>query len=457
MLSRYAPSGVIIDDHLQIVHFQGETERYLAPAPGEASLNLLKMAREGLLLDLRATIHRARKQNTLSRKEGLKIRYSGLSLTVDVEVVPLGPAEAEEPHFLVLFHEAKAPEPAVPPAQQKTPAGKQTAGGEAEQENQRLRKELADIKESLRDIIEEHEVTNQELRAANEEIQSGNEELQSTNEELETAKEELQSTNEELTTLNEELENRNVELDQAINDLNNLLTSGNIPMVMLGRDLRIRTFTPVAEKLLNLRPADSGRPIGELNLGIGVDDLEGLVADVIQTLETKELEVVAPKGGTHLMRIRPYRTAEDKIEGVVLALFDIAGRAERQRLEDARVYAESIVDAVREPLVILDAELRVVSANPAYYEDFRVTRDETEGRSLYELGNRRWDIPRLRTLLEEVIPHDARFDGFQVDHELTEIGRRTMLLNARRIDQAEGRPQLILLAIEDVTDAEKGK
>ena len=126
-----------------------------------------------------------------------------------------------------------------------------------------------------------------------------------------------------MTTLNEELENRNTDLAQAINDLNNLLTSANIPMVMLDRNLRIRVFTPVAEKVLHLRAADVGRPIGELKLGIAIDDLERRVAEVIRSLETAELQLVAPEGGVYLLRIRPYRTADDKIEGAVLTLVEI--------------------------------------------------------------------------------------------------------------------------------------
>jgi len=309
---------------LEILHVRGNTGRYLTPSPGEASLNLLKMSREELLLDLRTTVHRARNERAPVAKPGVKVQYNGRNLEVTVEVIPLGPSEAERPHFLVLFHEARSAEsPAAESAQPKRPKATKVAPSKvSEREIQHLREELHDTRQSLQFIIEEHETTNEELRAANEEIQSANEELQSTNEELETAKEELQSTNEELTTLNEELENRNADLDQAINDLNNLITSVNVPIVMVDQDVRIRMFTPVAEKVLNLRPADAGRPLGELNLGIGVDDLHDQVTDVIRTLESKELQITAPDGGIYPMRIRPYRTADDKIAGAVLALME---------------------------------------------------------------------------------------------------------------------------------------
>jgi two-component system CheB/CheR fusion protein len=413
------------------------------------------MAREGLLLDLRATIHKARKENAAVRKEGLRIAYNGRLLEVNIEVIPIGPTESEELHFLILFEEVPAGPPQPKEPQVAKSRKKETGARPANREVERLRSELAGTKDTLQAIIEEHESTNEELRAANEEIQSSNEELQSTNEELETAKEELQSTNEELTTLNEELENRNLELNQAINDLDNLLNTVNIPIVMLGRDLRIRTFTPLAEKVLKLIPADTGRPISELKLGIQVPDLEQQVLRVIETLDAEEKEVRAEDGCWYSVRIRPYRTTDDKIDGAVIALLDITERKRAEEaLRDAQVYAQSIVATVRQPLVVLDAELRVVSANRAFYETFHVKPRDTENRLLYDLGDRQWDIPKLRTLLEEIIPENTEFHDFQVEHDFPEIGHKQLLLNARRIDQAGGRPQLILLAIEEVTDGQ---
>ena len=452
VLEKFAPSGVVVDEDMQILQFRGEAGRFLTPAPGDASLNLLKMAREGLLIDLRAAIHQASKQRVTIEKQGLRVKYDSHFLNVDLEVIPLGPKEADQTHFLVLFHE-RAAMPASEKAPPTKPPTKDEAKDEAQRELAHLREELASTKRTLQTIIEEYEATNEELRGANEEIQSGNEELQSTNEELETAKEELQSTNEELTTLNEELENRNDELNLALNDVRNLLSSVDISIVMLDRELRIRMFTPVAEKVLGLRSGDVGRSVTELNLGIQVDRLQQQVEEVLDRLETKETAITTRNGSVYLMRTRPYRSVDDRIDGAVVALVDITEReATQQALEEARVYAESIVDAVREPLIVLDGNLRVVSANPAFYRTFHVERDATEGRLIYELGNGQWDIPPLRTLLEEIIPRDAKFDDFEVEHEFPEIGHRKMVLNARRIDQGAGRKQLILLAMEDVTD-----
>ena len=457
VLSKYQPAGVVINEQMEILQFRGHTGRYLEPAPGEATLSLLKMAREGLLLDLRATIHKARKESTAVRKEGLRIAHNGQLLEVNIEVIPIGTTGSEEIHFLVLFEEVPTGPLEPKEARVAKSRKKETGATPANREVERLRSELAGAKETLQAIIEEHESTNEELRAANEEIQSSNQELQSTNEELETAKEELQSTNEELTTLNEELENRNLELNQAINDLDNLLNTVNIPIVMLGRDLRIRTFTPLAEKVLKLIPADTGRLVSELRLGIQVPDLEQQVLRVIETLNAEEKEVRAEDGRWYSMRIRPYRTTDDKIDGAVMALVDITERKRAEEaLRDAQVYADSIVATVRQPLVVLDGEFRVVSANRAFYETFHVKPRDTENRLIYDLGDRQWDIPKLRTLLEETIPENAEFHDFQVEHDFPGIGYKQLLLNARRIDQVGDRPQLILLAIEEVTDGKEG-
>ena len=213
----------------------------------------------------------------------------------------------------------------------------------------------------------------------------------------------------------------------------------------------------MAEKVLKLIPADTGRPISELKLGIQVPDLEQQVLRVIETLNAQEIEVRAEDGRWYSIRIRPYRTTDDKIDGAVMAVVDITERKRAEEaLRDAQVYAQSIVATVRQPLVVLDGELRVVSANRAFYETFHVKPRDTENRLLYDLGDRQWDVPKLRTLLEEIIPENTEFHDFEVGHDFPEIGHKQILLNARRIDQAGGRPQLILLAIEEVTDGKTG-
>src|SRR5205085_8661560 len=189
-----------------------------------------------------------------------------------------------------------------------------------------LEQELAVSKTYLQTLLEEHEAGTEELKSAHEEVQSGNEELQSTNEELLTAKEELQSTNEELTTVNEEMTSRNVELHQINNDLLNLLGSVNIPIVMLGNDLRVRRFTPMAEKVMNLIPSDIGRPITDIKSNLKIENLRKSIAKVIDSLEIHEAQVEDNRGKWYSLRIRPYRTIENKIDGVVIIVLDLDSR-----------------------------------------------------------------------------------------------------------------------------------
>jgi two-component system CheB/CheR fusion protein len=319
LLSHFSPAGVLINDNMEILQFRGRTSAFLEPAPGTASFNLLKMAREGLLADLRAAIHTARKKDASVRRDNIRIQTNSHFINAAIEVIPFEGALRDR-YFLVLMQEMAPTEPEPP--RKKTAKSKRAEAAEARQVA-RLKRELEATREYLQSIIEEQEAMNEELRSANEEIQSSNEELQSTNEELETAKEELQSSNEELTTLNDELENRNQELAQANNDLVNLLASVDIPILMLDAGLAIRRFNPGAQRVLSLIPADVGRSIRDLKTTLVLDGLDELIAGVIDNLETRELQVHDRNGKLFLLRVRPYKTTENKIEGAVLVLIDI--------------------------------------------------------------------------------------------------------------------------------------
>jgi two-component system CheB/CheR fusion protein len=315
LLARFSPAGVVIDENMEILQFRGRTSTFLEPAPGTASFNLLKMAREGLLAELRTAIHQARKEDASVRREGISLTADGQTQLVNLDVIPfVSPHSAR--HFIVLF---ESPE-AAPSKRGKKRAPKPPV---ETKQTVRLKRELEAIRDYLQSIIEEQEAMNEELRSANEEIQSSNEELQSTNEELETAKEELQSSNEELMTINEELERSNEELAHANNDLLNLLASVDLPIVMLDSNLRIRRFNPGAQRTLNLIPSDAGRSIRDLKLTLDLNDLDKMIAGVIDTLEVRELQVRDRNGSHYLLRIRPYKTADNKIDGAVLVLIDI--------------------------------------------------------------------------------------------------------------------------------------
>jgi two-component system, chemotaxis family, CheB/CheR fusion protein len=317
LLSRFSPPGVLINDNFEILQFRGRTSPFLEPAPGTATFNLLKMAREGILGDLRGAIHAARRKDIPVRREGIRVSTDGPgTINANLEVLPFRTAAGE--HFFIILFEEGAP---VPEAKAKG------RGKKAEEPDPRhvtrLKRELESTREYLQSIIEEQEAMNEELRSANEEIQSSNEELQSTNEELETAKEELQSSNEELTTLNEELANRNDELARVNDDLVNLLASVEMPIVMLDAQMRIRRFNPGAQRVLNLIAGDIGRPFADLKPTLDANGLDDMISGVIDTLEVREERVQHRNGQRYSMRIRPYKTAENKIEGAVIVLVDV--------------------------------------------------------------------------------------------------------------------------------------
>ncbi len=450
MLSQYAPPGVLINEDLRIVQFRGITSPFLAPSPGEASLNLLQMVREGLRLDLGNAIEKARRTNERVRKVGLPIEPGDRSRRITLDVFPFKATLSKERFFLVVFEEAATGGASKAIRDKRAGRGK---GRRAEHSpGAQLRHELAATKEYLRTVLEEQDAGREELRSANEEIQSSNEELQSTNEELETAQEELQSTNEELTTLNEELQTHNSELNQVNNDLMNFLGSAHVPIVMVGGDLRIRRFTAAAQAVVNLIPADVGRPLGDIQPNVNVPDLGQLILKVIDTLTACEREVQDRQGRWYSLRIRPYKTVDDKIDGAVLIFVDIdAARRSAALIEETHDFADAIVETLRDPLVVLTPDLRVKRANAMFYKMFQVTPEDTEGRFLYDLGDGQWNIPKLRQLLEEILPRNSLFNDFAVEHEFPRIGRKRMLLNARRILSKDNELKAILLAIEDTT------
>ena len=321
ILSTYAPAAVVVDDKMQVHQFRGRTDLFLEHMPGPATFNLIQLARTNLVPDLRATIRRSIKTGKPTRTERAKVTLRGKNYEINIQVVPFKIPGADKSWFLVIFDETTR---RIKPERLLQTLGKTGA----QREMTELRQELAASKESLQAVIEEHEATNEELKASNEEVESSNEELQSTNEELETAKEELQSTNEELTTLNEELSNRNLEMMQLTNELNNLLASTQMPIVMVDNALTVRRATPAARGAFNILPTDIGRPLSELRPNIDVPDMEKILLEVIETLGTRERRVTDKEGRQYSLRVRPYRTTDNKIDGAVITLVDIDGENE---------------------------------------------------------------------------------------------------------------------------------
>ncbi len=445
LMSRYVPAGVVINEHMEILLFRGRTGPYLEPAPGEASLNLLKMARDDLTIALNAAVREAMAGRSAARRDA-HLRVDNHARRVDIEVTPLSGPESQGRYFLVVFNELPGPFA----GQSDMTTATDTVDGESGGETEYLKHELASTKEYLQSVIEQQETNNEELRSANEEIQSSNEELQSINEELETAKEELQSTNEELATVNDELEDRNSELARANNDLTNLIASMDIPIVIVGMDLCIRRFTPRAEELLNLIDTDIGRPISDIKPNIEVPGFKTMLTTAIEDAETRETEARDDEGRWYSVRVRPYKTRENRIDGAVIAFVDV--NELKQSLEETRLardYAEAIVSAVRHPMLVLDKDLRVVSASTSYLDTFEVTEEETLENLVYRLGNGQWAIPGLRERLRGVINDDREFDGLEVTHDFEHIGTRSFKVSGRRIRASQSEGPIVLMQIED--------
>jgi two-component system CheB/CheR fusion protein len=452
ILDEYSPPCVFIDEKYNILFFLGSTDRYLTQPPGEPSFNLIKMAREDIRYQLSAVLNKAVKQKRVVVREKLQTKQKEGYKTVEVVVRTVPQSILKEKVLMVIFEEK------APPAEQFTKKKKTAGAPGIDPRVSTLEKELRSTKEYLKATIEQIQTASEEQRSANEELQSTNEELQSTNEELATSKEEMQSTNEELVTVNLELQDKIEALLQARSDINNLLASTDIGTIFLDNDLKIKQFTPTMMNFFNLIESDIGRQMSDITSKIPlVVNISKKVREVLKDLQKRESEIQTENGNWFSMRILPYRTIENAIDGVVITFTDITQRKKAEQIgEAARIYAESIVETVREPLVVLDKDLKVVSASRSFYQTFKITREETENMLIYNLGNGQWNIPKLRELLEEIILRNKSFDDYEVSHNFQVIGQKTMLLNARVISQTDQR-KLILLAIEDITGREQPK
>jgi two-component system, chemotaxis family, CheB/CheR fusion protein len=381
MLDKFAPPGVIVDSDLQIIQFRGYTGAYLEPSPGEASLGLLKMVREGLLHGVTSALNEVKSTHAPAVRRGLTVKNNGSVRVVDVEVLPLI-AGGHTRHYLILFQEVSGAEA---PRNQTTDAPENTDSDTNERVHH-LQQELAASRDYLQSIIQDLEAANEELQSANEEILSSNEELQSTNEELDTAKEEMQSTNEELNTLNEELFGRNEELGRVNSDLMNLLGSVDVAITIVDSELKIRKFTLPAERLLNLLPSDIGRPLGHIKPNVHIPEFEQLIRETIDNIATVDRQVLDTDGRWYSLRIRPYKDLENRIDGAVVTLSDISAAKQHEReLNELRNLTRAMMEAMKCSLIVVDADLNVADVNRVFTSGFGVSREQSLNKSLFEV------------------------------------------------------------------------
>jgi two-component system CheB/CheR fusion protein len=445
VLTRYGPAGVIVNDKLEVLQVRGHTAPFLEHSPGTPSLNLLRMARSELTLTLRDAVQRAVAEDIPVKAQCKEAADAGGQHDLTIEVLPIHSTPPKTRCYLILFLSQPValsePQPVTVDVPRQSSSEAETA------EITRVREDLSSTRLYLQSLIEERDARNQELTSAYEEIQSSNEELQSANEELETAKEELQSMNEELQTVNDELRSGNLALIDATNDLSNLLTSVNIPVLMLDADLCIRRFTPPAERIMHVRVSDVGRRISEIRLNLMVDDIEPVLKEVLETLGTKETEVQDQQGRWHLMRVRPYRTAENKIDGLVLVLLDIDQiRRGEQAIREARDLAQSVIESVQVSIIVLDDGLRVKMANAAFRALSGMPHTEIERRSFPDLVSLLWGMERLGALLDKL---RSTGTAFEIEHEAGLNSGQVFCVTGRAV-QIEG-VRALLITVDDVT------
>ncbi|AGW15045.1 CheR family methyltransferase [Megalodesulfovibrio gigas] len=441
LLAASCPPSLLVSKTGEVLYIHGRTGRYLELREGLLTTNVLDMARQGLRFDLATAINAASVKNQPQVRHAVKVIGHEQEEFVDILVSPVQVPEWGETCCVITFTAIPAPR-SISTAEMDT----------VHEDIFRLRitdleGSLQQLREDMQSVVEEYEAANEELKSANEELQSTNEELKSTNEELETAKEELQSINEEQSTLNAELQGKNEELAHIGDDMANLLTSTRIATLFLDRELRIKRFTPAMRRIMALRPGDLDRPVQEIALHLEYKDLESDVHNVLTDLNTLTRELKGTQGDWYQLRINPYRTLGDVIVGVVATFNDITQlKHSEMEAEAARALAESIIQTVREPLLVLDAQLVVQSANKAFYIAFKTTPADVVGVALPQLGQGQWNVPALLSLAHEALSKGTEVRDQPLPHVFPSIGPLTLRISVRPILVA-GRPSLLLLAV----------
>ncbi len=445
ILENFALPGVLINEQYEIIHFMGKTDKYLETPVGKASFNILSMAREGLRFKLNTALHNAVRQKRKTTYDSLRIEYNGEFRTVDLTVMPLTEFAGTPGYFLVMFDDNAFPDR---PAKKR---GKKAATDSSDPVVASLERELESAKEDLQTTIEEMQTANEELKSTNEELQSTNEELQSTNEELETSKEELQSTNEELITVNTELHNKVDELSQANNDINNLLASTQIGTIFLDTDLKIKRFTPAATDIFNLIQADLDRPISDITSKIKYEQLKEDSQEVLDTLMVKESEVQDKNNNWFTIRISPYRTIENIIDGVVITFVNITKikRAE-EALRDSEVnrHLAAVVRDSNDAITVQDFEGNIMAWNKGAVNMYGYSEDEALKMNIFDIvpeDKRKEASAFIKKLQKEDV------ESFETQRVTKDGKQLNVWLKVTKLFDDDGKPMAIATTERDIT------
>jgi len=449
ILENFALPGVLVNEKYEIIHFMGKTDKYLETPVGKASFNILSMAREGLRFKLSTALHNTVRQKQTTIHNSLRIKYNGEFRIVDLTVRPLTEFPGTPGYILVMFDDKT---PFENPAKKR---GEKAAIDESDPVIVSLERELVSTKEHLQVTIEELETANEELKSTNEELQSTNEELQSTNEEMETSKEELQSTNEELVTVNTELQHKLDELSQANSDISNLLGSTQIGTIFLDTNLNIKRFTPAAINIFNLIQTDLGRPISDITSKIRYDQLTKDCREVLDTLIFKEAEVQDTDNNWYAMRISPYRTLENIIDGVVITFVDItkikrAEKALRDSEVDRRLAA--VIRDSNDAVTVQDFEGNIIAWNRGAVKMYGYSEDEALEMNIRDLvpeDKRKEALAFIKKLQKEEM-------GSFETRRITKDGKQLKVwLTVSRLVDDDGKPIAIATTERNITGRKK--
>lgn len=448
LLDHYILPCIVINNKGDILFSHSSAGDYLRTSEKKNNVNVSDSMYPEIKMALIPAIRRIQLSKKAITYNNIKVKISSKISLINLHVTPITHVAALRGLILVSFEDAMV--------------NKEKKAIRSKASLKMTNVKLGEVLQELQYTKENLQATIEELEAGNEELQSSNEELQSTNEEIETSKEELQSLNEELIIVNTELQSMIDKLATANDDMSNLFNSTEIAAFFLDNELRIKRFTPKAQEFIHLIQADIGRSFSHFSSTIKCEKLVENAKEVLKTLHQKNYEVESKDNRWYHIRILPYRTLGNLIDGVVITLSDITQFKEYENklselnnvLQEALTYTENIVDTVREPLLVLSDDLKIISANRSFYNTFKINESETIGKYIYDLNDKQWDIPQLRKYLKKVNVKNQMLENFLLEHDFPKVGYKRFMLNIRKIDNLKSKTNLILLAMGHC-DAEK--
>jgi two-component system CheB/CheR fusion protein len=425
LLDQYTPSAILINEKGEILYINGKIDQYLQFNSGEATMNIHSMAKDGIKYALANAIHQS-----LVQKNTIQVNDFKIAINNSLHVIDFSVAYISEMQLLGCLVIAFTDKGKFKKRQQiKTPL-QENYGVELDD----LEKELTYTKQQLHTTIEQMETSLEELKSTNEELQSTNEELQSTNEEALTTKEEMQSLNEELMTMNLQYQNKAEELTRLNNDMKNLLDNTEIGTIFLDNHLNILRFTPQVTRLFNVIPADIGRSITHIVSNFDYPAIEHIIVDVIEKLNGRELEVKTKQNDWYNLRIMPYRTMDNFINGAVLTFTKITPlKAMEIRLATLMNFVQSRVNNFNYPALILDNERKVLAANASFLRIFNLRDFEIKEQYLMEIVHNKWNTDKL----DEILKNESFSDEIYLQHDFPGLGNRRMLVTVEKIPNNE--------------------